>query len=200
MTISAIGPALGRAALVAVALLLASTAQAQVPITLEPVGLSLENELYAVKVLDMDRGNYFSVRKLKSDEVVKEYPYEIQTEEKIWKQVVSKHGLSDELVLSQASPKDAFTIMGAPAKKGPKYNILVSGNGKVGLVHQVDLEHEEEREQVTATGMLKQVAWDKKGKWLIVIVNQKLGGSFPIDRDYSHSLRFRSFRVQWGKN
>ena len=178
----------------------AGLAAAQVPITLEPVGLSLENELYAVKVLDQDRGNYFSVRALKTEEVVKEYPYEIQTEERVWKQVVQKHGLTDKLVVSQSSPRDGWTIMGAPAKKGPKYNILVSGNGKVGLLEQLDLEHEDEREKVTAVGMLKQVAWDEKGKWLIVILNQKMGGSFPFDRDASHSLRFRSFRVQWGKN
>lgn len=175
-------------------------ASAQQPITMEPVGLSLENEVYAVKVLDVDRGNYFSVRSLQSDERVKDYPFEIETAEKVWKQVEKKHALTDKLVISQSAPKDGWTIMGAPARKGPKYNILVSGNGKVGLYAQVDLIHEEEREQVVATAMLKQVAWDEKGKWLIVILNQKLGGSFPVDRDEPHSMRFRSFRVQWGKN
>lgn len=187
------------ATLVAI-VLSAGLASAQQPITMEPVGLSLENELYAVKVLDIDRGNYFSVRKLTSDEQVKDYPFEIDTEEKIWKQIVKRHDLKDTLVTSQASPKDGWTIMGAPARKGPKYNILVSGNGKVGTLAQVDLEHEDEREKIVATGMLKQVAWDEKGKWVIVILNQKMGGSFPFDRDEPHSMRFRSFRVQWGKN
>jgi hypothetical protein len=186
-------------ALVALVLLLvAPQAFAQQGIAMETVAFSLEKKLYCLKVNDLDRGTYFSVRELKTGEKVQDYAYDLETEEKVWKQVKRTHALDDEPVIGQASPDGRFTLLGAPAKsrKGTKYEILVSGNGKVGLLMDIDLAVDE-RSKKTAVGALKHVAWDPKGKYVVLVVNQKLEGDFPVDRDYAYQTKFRSFRVKW---
>lgn len=183
--------------LLAIALTIVFTppARAQQGITMEVVAFSPEKDLYALRVMDADRGNYFSIRKLEEGEKVKDVAYEIETEERIWKSLVKKYDLTEEAVISQASPDGKFTLLGAP--KGPKYRIMVSGNGKTGTLMDIDLQADEQSKEV-AKGILKQVAWNKKGKWVVLIVNQRLGGNFPLDRDFAYQTKFRSFRVKWG--
>lgn len=179
---------------VALTIAFSSSARAQQGITMEVVAFSPEKDLYALRIMDVDRGNYFSIRKLDEGEKVKDVAYEIETEERIWKQLVKKYELTEEAVISQASPDGRFTLLGAP--KGPKYRIMVNGNGKVGTLMDIDLQVDEQSKEV-AKGMLKQVAWNKKGKWVVLIVNQRLGGNFPMDRDFAYQTKFRSFRVKW---
>lgn len=169
-------------------------ASGDIVVSREFIAFSMEQELYAIRVVDANRGSYFSVRKLEDSSVVKEVPYQLDNEDTVLKSLRKKYKLTDEGHAGQQSPKGEYTILGAA--KGDKFEVMAQAGSHLGKVRDLDLRKEESSEK-PAKALLKQVVWTTDGKWLLLVVNQKVGGAFPSDEDDVIVMPFRGYKVQW---
>lgn len=171
-----------------------ASASGDIVVSREFLAFSVERGLYAIRVTDVNRGTYFSVRKLEDSSIVKEVPYQLEDEDKALKSLKKAHKLTDEGHVGQQSPNGEYTILGAA--KGDKFEVMVQADSHLGLVRAVDLRKEQDSEK-PAKAILKQVVWTPDGKWLLLVINQKVGGAFSSDEDDVIVMPFRSYKVQW---
>ena len=89
---------------------------------IEFVGFSSKEKVFCVRVIDPNRGNYFSVRKTRTGKKVKDHPYHEENEKRVLKRVLRSHDIDDEGIPNAASPDGSITLVGT--QKGSQFEVL----------------------------------------------------------------------------
>ncbi|GEM_PF-1856632 len=85
-------------------------------------------------------------------------------------------------------------------EKGDNCVIAVTDYKKLGKIADVKLKVDKESKEKPppkAKGILKSVHWSSDWKYMVLIVNQKLKGSFISERDELYPMRFRKRKIRW---
>ncbi len=161
---------------------------------IEFVGFSSKEKVFCVRVIDPNRGNYFSVRKTRTGKKVKDHPYHEENEKRVLKRVLRTHAIDDEGIPNAASPDGSITLVGT--QKGSQFEILALASEGRGILQTIDLEQDGDTGR-PAQASLKSVIWSSNGKVVVLIVHQSLTGRLSAERDHVYVQRYKSYKVQW---
>jgi len=183
-------------ALVMALFLLPSSAAASADLTeeMEFVGFSKKGKVFCVRIIDPNRGNYYSVRKTRTGKKVKDHPYHEENEKRVLKRVLKSYSIDDEGIPKSASPDGSVTLVGT--QKGAQFEILALTQEGRGVFETIDLEVDAST-GTPAQASLKSVIWSSDGKTVVLILHQTSQGRFTAERDHVHVQRYRAFKVQW---
>jgi hypothetical protein len=170
------------------------SANADLQEEVEFVGFSKKEKVFCVRVIDPNRGNYFSVRKTRTGKKIKDHPYHEDNEKRVLKRLLKAHSIDDEGVPNAASPDGSVTLVGT--QKGAQFEILALASDGRGVLQTIELETDADTGN-PAQASLKSVIWSSNGKVVVLIVHQALSGSFIAKRDHVFVQRYRAWKVQW---
>ncbi|MGM0574432.1 MAG: hypothetical protein ACQEXJ_01685 [Myxococcota bacterium] len=161
---------------------------------MEIVGFSDSGREYVLRVVDENVGTVFQVRDTRRNELLKAYPFREDAEEVVWRRVVRKHDIDEELHAKPDNPRKPYTIL--TAVKGGELVIYVMKGERIGEYERVDLMETEEGEPAEA--FVKQVAWGPRGKNAAIVYHQKIADPLEWEGDFVHAFDFKTYRVDLG--
>jgi hypothetical protein len=166
-------------------------------IAIEFVMFSEDSTEYLIKVTDPNAGTLFHVRNTKTNELVKGYPFSEDNEKKILKKMARKHDMTQAPHEDAAHPrKDDVLLMGA--QKGKKFNIYVMRDDRARRLNGVTVIKDKDENYAKAN--LKQLVYDQRGKYVVVVYHQKLPGEFAFEGDFLHSFKLKSKDTRFKKS
>ena len=164
------------------------------------LGFDEAKDLYLIKIKAGTFDTVFMVRDLDSQERIAHRKAGTKKEERAAiKMLKRRHKISDSGLEGQVSPDERYTVIGVPSKDGKAYRLLVMEGGRLGQLARIDLRSVmEDEEPKYATGMLKQVVWSSDGKFLMVVLTEKLvSDTVSEENDREIPIWFRRWKIKW---
>lgn len=164
-------------------------------VQLEFLAFNEDSSEYLVKVTDVEIGTVLQVRSTKDNALVKAYPYVLDEEEKTIKKVRKKHAMTQDPVEDPANPKKKqLTLL--LGQKGDKLVLYVMKGDRIKKYDEIEVL--KEKDGTTATATMKQLAWDQRGKNVVLIYHQKMPGDHGFQSDFVYSFKFKSYKASFG--
>ncbi len=161
--------------------------------TMEVVGFSTDGGSLVLKVEDEMRGSMFQIRDSKKGKVREAFPFREDTEKKAWRKVKKAIELDEEWVNGPENPKKEVVMMTAP--KGTGLCVYMMKGERIKMYTNIDLLTTKKGE--VAESFVKQMAWDRRGKYAVLIYHQKLTDLLEWEGDFVYSFKFKSYKASF---
>jgi hypothetical protein len=156
------------------------------------VGFSKAKKTVIVKVNDVQRGDYYSVYKSRTGEKLKDYPFTVDNEKRVFKRLKRKEELDDEGAEGGASPKDGTLINGI--YDGKDLTLQVQSGKNLGVLDVIDPPKASVK---LKTARIKESRWNTKGKLVVVFVTWEYEEDQIQATETIHIYRYRPWKVRW---
>lgn len=160
---------------------------------MEVVGFSTDGSSFVLKVEDEMRGPMYQIRDAKRGTVAEAFPFREDTEKKAWRQVKKAIDLDKEWVNGPENPKKEVVMMTAP--KGTNLCIYMMQGEAIKLYTKVALLTTDKGE--VAESFVKQMAWDRRGKYAVLVYHQKIKDLLEWEGDFVHAFKFRAYKASF---
>ena len=168
-------------------------------VTVEFMAFADDSSLFGLKVLDTNRGNRFEVRDTKKNTVVKEYLFGEGEDKKVWRRVKRKHKLTQDPVPNGENLKKGITLIGNP-KKGQLVLYVMKGD-RIKPYATIPLRVVVKRKETTpAKASVKELVFDQRGRFFVVVIHQKLKGRWEMETDTVEAFRFKAYKAKFGSD
>ena len=160
---------------------------------MEAMGFSKDGKEFVLKVVDENLGSLFQVRSSKDNKLVQSYPFEAEDEKRAWRKVTRAHDIADDHIEGQDNEPKAVSLM--TRVRGAKMAVLMMRGERILPYDAIELMVNKKDEPAEA--FVKQVLWDDKGKYAVLVYHQKLTDMFEWEGDFVHAFKFRSYKVKF---
>ncbi len=164
-------------------------------VQLEFVAFSENSQEYLVKVVDADIGPVLQVRSTKKNKLIKAYPYDLEREKAMIKRIRRKHKLVQDPVDDATNPRKGYVMM--TRDMGDKLGIYMMRDEKIRLYDELELLKDDDDKPARANQ--KQLVWDQRGKYAVIIYSQKLEGAYGFSGDFLHAFKFKSYKASFAE-
>lgn len=187
------------ALLLACAALLGSPAvQAQESKTeLAILGFTKDAKQMLVKIDDINVGLALRLYDVETGEPIKKarlVEYTRGDEVATIKKARKRYKIVDEGIESMKTADETIVFFGV--EKGENLVIAATDYKRLGKVMDVALKFDPETKK-KATARLKSIFWTSDRKTMVLVVHQKIQGSFLYEKDYFHAVPFSKRRIMW---
>ena len=166
-------------------------------ITLEFAAFSEDSREFSVFVTDELRGDSFQVFDTKKGKLKKTYPVDEGRKKAVWRKVKRKHAMKQDGVPNGENLKKEITIMGNQKRR--QLVLYVMKGERIRPYTKIDLpEIKIRRKRKPVQASVKEIVFDQKGKYFVVIYHQKVSGTYPYESDKIRSFKFKSYKAKFG--
>ncbi len=160
---------------------------------MEAMGFSKDGKEFVLKVVDENLGSLFQVRSSKKNQLVQSYPFEAEDDKRVWRKVRKAHDIAEDHIEGQDNEPKGVSLM--TRVKGAELRILMMRGERILPYDKIELMTGKKGEPAEA--FVKQVMWDDKGKYVLVVYHQKVEDMFEWEGDFVHAFKFRSYKVKF---
>ncbi len=155
------------------------------------VGFSVNGKEAIFRVIDEHIGTLFQVRSVKKNEVLASFPFEEGEEKRAWRRVKKAHNVDAEFSDAPENTKKKVVMMSEV--KGDNICIYMMRGEAIKPYLEIPL-HKNKKGQV-AKAIVKQMVWDQKGKYAIVVYHQETAGRMKWKGDFVHAFKFKFYKT-----
>ncbi len=161
-------------------------------LSIQITGFSPGKKVVCQRIQDVQRGNYFSVLKIRSGEKERDYAFTEDNEERVLRKINRQFELTDEGVAGPSSPKDGSTLTGLAKKNA--LHIQVQSGKNLGILTEIPFPKDM---PPVESVVLKATHWDTKGKTVVLVVHWEFKDNAALPTDSAYILRYRPWKVRW---
>jgi hypothetical protein len=161
------------------------------------LGFTKDAKQMLVKIDDINVGLALRLYDVESGQPIKKAALldytrgdEVQTVKKARK----RYKIVDEGIESMKTADEAIAFFGV--EKGENLVIAATDYKRLGKITAVELKSDPET-KVKAAAVLKAIVWTTDRKTMVLVVHQKIKGTFLYEKDYFHAVPFSARRIQW---
>lgn len=164
--------------------------------TIEFMAFSKSGKEFAIKVKDDMQGESFEVYDSKKSTLIKAYGYDEGGEKGTWRKVKHKYDLTNEPVEGGENPKKGVTVLGNP--KDGQLQLYITNGEKIRKYASIKLPVVKiRRKKKQSKGSVKEIVFDQKGKYFVVVYHQKVPGTFERETDSVASFKFKAYKARF---
>jgi hypothetical protein len=185
------------AALLAVGLSAAAATAQESRVELTILGFTADAKQMLVKIQDNNTGMAVRLYDVESGEPIRKKPlieFERGEEVATVKKARKRYKIVDEGVESMKTADETIAFFGV--EKGDNLVIAATDYKRLGKVMDVPLKFDPET-KAKAQARLKSILWTTDRKTMVLVVQQKIKGSFLYEKDYFHAVPFSQRRILW---
>jgi len=154
------------------------------------VGFSVDGREVVFRVVDENIGTLFQVRSVKKNEVLASFPFSEDEEKRAWRKVSKAHKIADEFADAPENPRKNVVMMSQV--KGDK--ILIHMMRGEAIKPYLDIPLYKNKKGEPAEAFVKQMVWDKKGKFAVVVYHQATQGRMKWAGDFVLTFKFKLYK------
>ncbi len=158
------------------------------------VGFSANGKEAVFRIIDENVGTMFQVRSVKKNEILKSFPFSEDEEKRAWHRVKKAHNVHAEFADAPENPKKNVVMMSQV--KGDK--ILIHMMRGEAIKPYLDIPLYKSKKGQVAEAFVKQMVWDHKGKYAVVVYHQKTAGRMKWEGDFVKAFKFKLYKTGFG--
>lgn len=161
---------------------------------IEVLAFSSDGKRYALKITDELRGSpFFELRDASKGKILDAKGFDAGDEASAWRGFARKHDLEAELVETPENQQEKVTLVVAPEAEARRLTVYVMRDGVAVPYYRIPLlSHRDGRAAVATLG---QIAWDRRGKYAVVVHTQRLDDRPGFESDFAHAFKLRMYRT-----
>lgn len=158
------------------------------------VGFSTNGKEVVFRIVDENIGTLFQVRAVKRNKVLASFPFSEGEEKRAWRKVKRAHNVDKDFSDAPENPRKNVVMMSQV--KGDE--ILIHMMRGEAIKPYLTIPLYTNRKGEPAEAFVKQMVWDQKGKYGVIVYHQATVGRMKWEGDFVHTFKFKVYKTGFG--
>lgn len=159
--------------------------------TITVVGFCDGGKEVILDIVDENIGSLYQVRDVRRGKVIASYPYADKQSRRAWRTLKRKHSVQSGFADSPDNAKRRVTMLSSLGSGAIR--VLVMRGETIKPYTTIPLFVG--RDNQVAEAFVKQIVWDARGKYAVIIYHQAVEGRLTWRGDFMHGIKYKSYRA-----